>query len=206
MTQGNSMNYHILKAIKSWFRVLTSVLLHQVAWRKSCYSFSYRNLRNYLFINKFRFRANVFSKPLFKMLKNMKFCCKYGRESKFSGIFDEFIFYKFQLLQPQGRCLFLPHMMEFMMTDYTWNWRFRKHLCDQLVEMLDYCPLTESWKFISPLALTLLADRVSAVRLQALDLVSTMLLWQKCIQKLALRHCSKLTSGTQYAKLSHWMW
>lgn len=67
--------------------------------------------------------------------------------------------------------MFLPHLMEFMMTDYTWNWRFRKQLSEQLIEMIDYFAPSDCWKYVSPVAFTLLMDRVSAVRLQALNLV-----------------------------------
>ncbi|XP_065217367.1 serine/threonine-protein phosphatase 4 regulatory subunit 1-like isoform X2 [Planococcus citri] len=77
-----------------------------------------------------------------------------------------------KLLKPNGRSLFLPHLMEFMMTDYSWNWRFRKQLSEQLIEMMTYFSASDCWKYVSPVALTLLTDRVSAVRLQALSLVT----------------------------------
>ncbi len=65
MTQGNSMNYRILKAIVPWFHPSTSEILHQVSHiRKSCY-FSYGNLRNYLFMNEFWFNKKV----ILKMIK-----------------------------------------------------------------------------------------------------------------------------------------
>jgi serine/threonine-protein phosphatase 4 regulatory subunit 1 len=62
--------------------------------------------------------------------------------------------------------------MEYMMTDYVWNWRFRKQLSKQLIEMMDFFVPTDCWKYVSPVAFTLLMDRVSAVRLEALDLVT----------------------------------
>lgn len=80
-----------------------------------------------------------------------------------------------KLLKPYGRCQFLPHLTEFMMTDYTWNWRFRQRLSEQLIEMMDFFAPSDCWKYVSPVAFNLLVDRVSEVRLQALNLVTNLI-------------------------------
>ncbi|KAL1131127.1 hypothetical protein AAG570_012364 [Ranatra chinensis] len=77
-----------------------------------------------------------------------------------------------KLLRPAGRNSFLPRLAEFLMTDYDWNWRFRKELAEQLLQALGLFTPADTCHHLTPVAMTLLLDKVANVRKVALHLVT----------------------------------
>ena len=62
-------------------------------------------------------------------------------------------------------------MSEFILTDNEWNWRFREELALQLLEAVDLFTPEDTRKHLTPIAISLLLDKVAAVRHVALSLV-----------------------------------
>ncbi|XP_029051724.1 serine/threonine-protein phosphatase 4 regulatory subunit 1-like isoform X2 [Osmia bicornis bicornis] len=77
-----------------------------------------------------------------------------------------------KILKPTDRCLYLPRLKEFLVTDNEWNWRFREELATQLLEIVNLFGAADVERFIVPLSLELLSDKVAAVRHVALSLVT----------------------------------
>uniref|UniRef100_A0A1B6DIY0 WW-binding domain-containing protein n=2 Tax=Clastoptera arizonana TaxID=38151 RepID=A0A1B6DIY0_9HEMI len=77
-----------------------------------------------------------------------------------------------KLLRPSGRNTFLPKLVDFLMTDYEWNWRFREELADQLLQCLSLFSPQDICTHVSPVAIVLLLDKVAAVKNKALLLVT----------------------------------
>jgi hypothetical protein len=61
-------------------------------------------------------------------------------------------------------------------TDNEWNWRFREELADQLLAAVCLFTPEDTRKHLTPIAISLLLDKVAAVRQVALCLVSTIFL------------------------------
>ena len=75
------------------------------------------------------------------------------------------------LLAEKERRQYLPRLSDFLKLDNEQNWRFRQELALQLQTVTGLFTAADSAHFLLPLALTLAADRVAAVRLPAFTLV-----------------------------------
>lgn len=62
------------------------------------------------------------------------------------------------------------------MTDNEWNWRFREELAEQLLAAVNLFTPEDTRKHLTPIAISLLLDKVAAVRQVALCLVSRIFL------------------------------
>ncbi|XP_076171001.1 serine/threonine-protein phosphatase 4 regulatory subunit 1 isoform X2 [Ptiloglossa arizonensis] len=77
-----------------------------------------------------------------------------------------------RILTPTYSCQYLPRLKVFLATDNVWNWRFREELATQLLEIVDMFGAADVRRYIVPLSLKLLSDKVAAVRHVALSLVT----------------------------------
>ncbi|PSN40587.1 hypothetical protein C0J52_10368 [Blattella germanica] len=77
-----------------------------------------------------------------------------------------------KLLRPQERNSYLPRLSEFLLTDNEWNWRFREELAEQLLAAVTLFSPEDTRKHLTPIAISLLLDKVAAVRQVALSLMS----------------------------------
>ncbi|XP_035726061.1 serine/threonine-protein phosphatase 4 regulatory subunit 1-like isoform X1 [Vespa mandarinia] len=77
-----------------------------------------------------------------------------------------------KILKPNYRWHYLPRLHNFLVTDNEWNWRFRKELATQLLEVVTLFNANDVAQYIAPLSLKLLIDKVAAVRQVALTLVT----------------------------------
>jgi hypothetical protein len=59
-----------------------------------------------------------------------------------------------------------------LLTDNEWNWRFREELAEQLLAAVNLFTPEDSRRHLTPIAISLLLDKVAAVRQVALSLVS----------------------------------
>jgi hypothetical protein len=66
-----------------------------------------------------------------------------------------------------------------LLTDNDWNWRFREELADQLLAAVNLFTPEDTRKHLTPIAVSLLLDKVAAVRQVALCLVSTVYFLQR---------------------------
>jgi serine/threonine-protein phosphatase 4 regulatory subunit 1 len=57
-------------------------------------------------------------------------------------------------------------------TDNEWYWRFREELAEQLLPVVNLFTPEDTGKHLTPIAISLLLDKVAAVRQVALCLVS----------------------------------
>lgn len=79
-----------------------------------------------------------------------------------------------KLLQEKERIEYLPKLEEFLKMDNERNWRFRLELTDQLGQIVELYSADHIKEYLAPIALTLIQDKVSAVRLSATVVVSNM--------------------------------
>ncbi|XP_025992654.2 serine/threonine-protein phosphatase 4 regulatory subunit 1 isoform X2 [Solenopsis invicta] len=77
-----------------------------------------------------------------------------------------------KILKPIDRCQYLPRLSDFLATDNEWNWRFRKELATQLLEIVGLFSPSDVIQSIAPLSFQLLVDKVAAVRAIALELIT----------------------------------
>ncbi|KAJ9584447.1 hypothetical protein L9F63_021201, partial [Diploptera punctata] len=77
-----------------------------------------------------------------------------------------------KLIRPQDRNSYLPRLSEFLLTDNEWNWRYREELAEQLLEVVSLFAPEDARKHLTPIAISLLLDKVAAVRQVALSLVT----------------------------------
>ncbi|XP_023712564.1 serine/threonine-protein phosphatase 4 regulatory subunit 1 isoform X3 [Cryptotermes secundus] len=77
-----------------------------------------------------------------------------------------------KLLRPPDRNVYLPRLSEFLVTDNEWNWRFREELADQLLAAVSLFTPEDTRKHLTPIAISLLLDKVAAVRQVSLCLVT----------------------------------
>jgi len=80
-----------------------------------------------------------------------------------------------RLLQEKERREYLPKLEEFLKMDNERNWRFRLELADQLGLLVNLFPAEDVKAFLAPIALSLVQDRVAAVRCAATLVVSNMI-------------------------------
>lgn len=69
-------------------------------------------------------------------------------------------------------------MSEFLYGDTTLNWRFRCELSSQLLQSLTLWPPRSAAKYLLPVAVNLLQDKVAAVRTSAVQTVSNFKFYQ----------------------------
>ncbi len=69
-----------------------------------------------------------------------------------------------ELLEPDRRREYLPKLTEFLKMDNERNWRFRQELAEQLELLIPLFSPSEVEEHISPIAMVLVHDKVSAVR------------------------------------------
>ena len=79
-------------------------------------------------------------------------------------------------MQEKERSEYLPKLEEFLKMDNERNWRFRLELADQLGALVTLFPPEDVKAYLAPLALSLVQDRVAAVRSAATLVVSNMIL------------------------------
>ena len=77
-----------------------------------------------------------------------------------------------RLLPVSHRREYLPSLCDFLKQDNDSNWRFRLELALQLSPMVDLFTAEECYKYICPVALTLLADKVVHIRRTCYGVVS----------------------------------
>lgn len=82
-----------------------------------------------------------------------------------------------KVLSPQDRTQYLPKLNDFLITDSKWNWRLKEELVHQLSKIIrnSLYKHTDVAEYISPLLLQLIQDRVAAVRVEAIGVVSNRL-------------------------------
>lgn len=80
-----------------------------------------------------------------------------------------------KLLHLDKRREYLYQLQEFLVTDNSRNWRFRAELAEQLILLLELYTPRDIYDYLRPIALSLCADKVSAVRWISYRLVSEML-------------------------------
>lgn len=68
---------------------------------------------------------------------------------------------------------YLPKLKDFLRSDNELKWRFRYELAEQLFLTVTLFKPVDSVKYIGKIALTLLSDKVAAVRRVSLTLVSS---------------------------------
>lgn len=81
----------------------------------------------------------------------------------------------FKLLSVDNRRDYLPKLSEFLKMDNDRNWRFRQELSDQLERLIPLYEPSEVEEFISPIAMVLVQDKVSAVRESAIKVIASIL-------------------------------
>ncbi|XP_075228687.1 serine/threonine-protein phosphatase 4 regulatory subunit 1-like isoform X2 [Lycorma delicatula] len=107
-----------------------------------------------------------------------------------------------KILRPAGRNSFLPKLAEFLMTDNDTNWRFREELAKQLLQMVGLFSAADTYTHFMPLAILLLLNKVAAVRLVALQLVTELVRWISSDVRLLNNILVELAE--QLAHSTHW--
>ena len=79
------------------------------------------------------------------------------------------------LLSVETRNAYLPRLEEFLKMDNERNWRFRLELTEQVGAMLNLFTPGDIREYLAPMATHLVQDKVSAVRVSATSVLSTML-------------------------------
>jgi serine/threonine-protein phosphatase 4 regulatory subunit 1 len=77
-----------------------------------------------------------------------------------------------RLLPPDVRREYLPRMSEFLKMDNERNWRFRRELTDQLGQLVPLFTQDEVKQFMATIAMILIKDKVAAVRLSAVHVLT----------------------------------
>merc|ERR1719309_1201953 len=80
-----------------------------------------------------------------------------------------------KLLNKNDRNEYLPRLEEFLKMDNERNWRFRLELTEQLCVLIPLFQAEDIRDHLAPIALTLVQDKVSAVRRAATGVISTLL-------------------------------
>lgn len=73
------------------------------------------------------------------------------------------------------------------MTDNEWNWRFREELAEQLLAAVNLFTPEDTRKHLTPIAISLMLDKVAAVRQVALCLVSRIFPAETTVGKLNMK-------------------
>jgi hypothetical protein len=73
-----------------------------------------------------------------------------------------------------------------LLTDNEWNWRFREELAEQLLAAVNLFTPEDSRRHLTPIAISLLLDKVAAVRQVALSLVSRFTSLSQTVSTLSL--------------------
>ncbi len=81
-----------------------------------------------------------------------------------------------ELLEPEHRREYLPKLAEFLKMDNERNWRFRQELAEQLERLIPLYSPSEVEERISPIAMVLVHDKVSAVRETITQVLAAILL------------------------------
>jgi serine/threonine-protein phosphatase 4 regulatory subunit 1 len=74
-----------------------------------------------------------------------------------------------KLLKPVDRREYLPRLSEFLKMDNERNWRFRQELAEQIGHLVMLFTPQEVKDYLAPIALVLIKDKVSAVRLSSVN-------------------------------------
>lgn len=80
-----------------------------------------------------------------------------------------------KLLSSSDRADYLPRLGEFLKMDNQRNWRFRLELTTQLGQLVSLFPAPETREHLAPIALSLVQDKVAAVRTASISVLSSML-------------------------------
>lgn len=80
-----------------------------------------------------------------------------------------------KLLEERERHMYLPKLAEFLKMDNDRNWRFRLELAEQLGLLVPLFSPQDAKAYLAPIALTLVQDKVSAVRCAATLVIAKML-------------------------------
>ena len=95
-----------------------------------------------------------------------------------------------KLLKHSDRKEYLPRLSEFLKMDNERNWRFREELAEQIGHLVVLFTPEEVKEHLSPIALVLLKDKVSAVRLSSVNV-------HTAIIKYLLHGYSSISSTTE---------
>ncbi|KAG8233834.1 hypothetical protein J437_LFUL006857 [Ladona fulva] len=108
-----------------------------------------------------------------------------------------------KLVSPVGRNECLPALSAFLKTDNQLNWRFREELTKQLLQVTNLFTPTDVKRFLIPFGLSLLADKVAAVRKTALLLVTQHVRYLSVNEDLV--ESLLVTLANEFGTNEHWM-
>jgi len=110
-----------------------------------------------------------------------------------------------KLLGTTDRTEYLPKLSEFLKMDNQRNWRFRLELTQQVGQLVGLFPGSETRSYLAPIAVSLVQDKVAAIRLAASEVLSNMLVSLSETDSVP-SHVSSLVSElvSGLARSSHW--
>jgi len=109
-----------------------------------------------------------------------------------------------KLLGVEERNSYLPRLEEFLKMDNERNWRFRLELSEQLSILVPLFTPTQLTEHLAPIAITLVQDKVAAVRKSATHVVSVMLSSLQTAGQTELCHKTVQSLVSCLASSPHW--
>ena len=109
-----------------------------------------------------------------------------------------------KLLGEEERNSYLPRLEEFLKMDNERNWRFRLELTEQLGILVPIFSADQLTEHLAPIAVTLVQDKVAAVRKAATQVLSVMLGSLQSVGELELCRSTVASLVSCLATSSHW--
>ena len=109
-----------------------------------------------------------------------------------------------KLLGEEERNSYLPRLEEFLKMDNERNWRFRLELTEQLGILVPIFSADQLTEHLAPIAITLVQDKVAAVRKAATQVLSVMLGSLQSAGELELCRSTVTSLVSCLATSSHW--
>uniref|UniRef100_T1IHI6 WW-binding domain-containing protein n=1 Tax=Strigamia maritima TaxID=126957 RepID=T1IHI6_STRMM len=109
-----------------------------------------------------------------------------------------------KLLGPQERRDCLPKLSEFLNTDNECNWRFRLELAEQLGQLATLYHPMEIREYLLPVAMLLIADKVSEVRQAAVRIICMLIRELNSAHDQSLVKCILADLAEQFAHHRKW--
>merc|ERR1719458_2108964 len=109
-----------------------------------------------------------------------------------------------KLLGEEERNSYLPRLEEFLKMDNERNWRFRLELTEQLGILVPIFSADQLTEHLAPIAITLVQDKVSAVRKAAVEVLAVMLGSLQTVGELELCRSTVTSLVSCLATSSHW--
>merc|ERR1712088_837040 len=109
-----------------------------------------------------------------------------------------------KLLGEEERNSYLPRLEEFLKMDNERNWRFRLELTEQLGILVPIFSADQLTEHLAPIAITLVQDKVAAVRKAATQVLSVMLGSLQSAGELELCRSTVTSLASCLATSSHW--